>query len=96
MDELKVIWRKFPSYLCRHIIAVGAVLLQFLNEYKDKGLSDISTLTWVVIFVSCCIAHANTTSAWLSTAAASGRQEIAADKKEEAKLEERVAEPPKS
>lgn len=79
MDELRIIWKKLPTFTCRNIIGVGTVLAPMLNEYRDKALSDIPAMVWIIIVVACAVAFGNTTLAWFSTSATKAREQIAAE-----------------
>ena len=85
MEELQIICRKPVTFTCRVVAGVVMVAAPMFDTLKDKPLSDVPTVTWIVILLAVAGAATNTAAAWFSSAAGKAREEMKADDRAEAK-----------
>lgn len=76
MSELRIIARKPVTFVARQVAAASLVIGPWLEANKDKELSDISGLAWMIAIVAVAGAVSNTIAAWFSTSAESARKEL--------------------
>ena len=77
MNELRVIRARAISFGCYVVIGASPVLLQFLDPWKEKSISSVSSGSWCWLVVSVAAAVAVTVKAWLSESSSNAKNEIA-------------------
>lgn len=78
MNELRIILARPVTFTCRLVAGMVMVVAPSLDSMKDKALSDVSAMTWLILTVALLGAGANTIAAWFSSSAGTAKTELAA------------------